>query len=66
MYIHFKNSPSLCKRITTTYIPYFYFLFSLNSRLVPALDLHRAVLLEVLVHVEGLEQQVRLVAHALA
>lgn len=37
-----------------------------RTYLVPVLDLHRAVLLQVLVHVERLEQQVRLVAHALA
>lgn len=33
--------------------------------LLPARDLHRPILLEILVHIERLEQQMRLMAHTL-
>lgn len=33
--------------------------------LLPRVDLHRALLLQVLMHLERLEEQVRLMAHAL-
>ena len=37
-----------------------------GNSLLPGGDLHSPILLQILVHVEGLEQQVRLVAHALS
>lgn len=37
-----------------------------GNSLLPGGDLHGPILLQILVHVEGLEQQVRLMAHALS